>query len=309
MKKLKPNLEADKPLISIIMNCYNGEKYLREAISSILKQTYQNWEIIFWDNQSLDKSSEIFKSFKDERFNYYLAKNHTSLGYARNEAIKKSNGIWIGFLDVDDIWLPNKLEQQTKIINKESNDLGMVYGQAQILVSDSVELRNSQWAKSMKKYTEKFRLAILPEGLIFEQLLSDNFIPLVSALVSRKAYFAVGGINPEYIHCEDYDLFVKVSKNYLVRAVQESTAIYRVHGSNLSEKNKIVSFNESFKIISSYLPQMYARNALNSYCAVRFLQSIKSFDVEMLFIISRRCNLKELFPYIFKIGFKYLKKR
>ena len=53
------------PLISIIMNCYNGEDFLHESIESILSQTYKNWELIFWDNQSKDKSSEIFKSYKD----------------------------------------------------------------------------------------------------------------------------------------------------------------------------------------------------------------------------------------------------
>ena len=58
----------NQPLISIIMNCYNGEKYLSESIKSVLSQTYQNWELIFWDNKSDDKSAEIFKIYKDKRF-------------------------------------------------------------------------------------------------------------------------------------------------------------------------------------------------------------------------------------------------
>ena len=53
---------AETPLVSIIMNCYNGEKYLREALDSVMAQTYQNWELIFWDNQSTEKSAEIFNS-------------------------------------------------------------------------------------------------------------------------------------------------------------------------------------------------------------------------------------------------------
>ena len=72
MKKIQNRLA---PLVSIIMNCYNGQKYLREAVQSVINQTYKNWEIIFWDNQSKDKSSQILKSFKDKRIKYFKSKN------------------------------------------------------------------------------------------------------------------------------------------------------------------------------------------------------------------------------------------
>ena len=63
----------NQPLVSVIMNCYNGEEYLSHAINSVLNQTYKNWEIIFWDNQSTDKSAEIFKAYNDKRLKYYSA--------------------------------------------------------------------------------------------------------------------------------------------------------------------------------------------------------------------------------------------
>ena len=69
------------------MNCYYGEAYLYESIKSVLSQTYENWEIIFWDNKSEDKSAEIFKSYDDKRFKYFYADAHTSLYKARNLAI------------------------------------------------------------------------------------------------------------------------------------------------------------------------------------------------------------------------------
>ena len=79
-----------KPLVSIIMNCYNGEKYLKDSIQSIfLNQDYKNWELIFWDNQSEDRSKFLLKEFKDKRLNYYYAKKFTNLYTARNLAIKK----------------------------------------------------------------------------------------------------------------------------------------------------------------------------------------------------------------------------
>ena len=62
-----------QPLVSVIMNCYNGETYLRESINSIIAQTYKNWELIFWDNRSDDKSAEVFKSYTDQRLKYYYA--------------------------------------------------------------------------------------------------------------------------------------------------------------------------------------------------------------------------------------------
>ena len=76
-----------QPLVSIIMNCYNGETYLYvKVLKSVLSQTYENWELIFWDNRSVDKSAEIFKSYKDKRFKYYYAPQHTFLYEARNRS-------------------------------------------------------------------------------------------------------------------------------------------------------------------------------------------------------------------------------
>ena len=93
-----------KPLISILMNCFNGEKYLEEALNSVFQQTYENWELIFWDNNSNDKSKQIISSFKDKRIRIFTSLVHTNLGEARKEAYKKVQGDYLAFLDVDDIW-------------------------------------------------------------------------------------------------------------------------------------------------------------------------------------------------------------
>ena len=113
------------PLVSVIMNCFNWEKYLLKATDSVLKQKYQNWELIFWDNKSTDSSEKIFKSIKDKRFKYFLADKHTSLYKARNLAIEKANGIYLSFLDTDDYWLPDKIKEQIDLINKKN--VGVVY--------------------------------------------------------------------------------------------------------------------------------------------------------------------------------------
>ena len=67
------------PLVSIVMNCFNGADYLENALNSIINQTYKNWELIFWDNNSTDNSYEIFKKFKDTRFKYFKSDQHTIL--------------------------------------------------------------------------------------------------------------------------------------------------------------------------------------------------------------------------------------
>ena len=100
--------ELNKPLVSIIVNCFNGERYLKEALTSVLNQSYQNWEIIFWDNRSNDNSKNILNSFKDKRIKYFFAEKHTTLYQARNLAIQKSSGDLLAFIDADDLWEKNK---------------------------------------------------------------------------------------------------------------------------------------------------------------------------------------------------------
>ena len=93
----------EKPLVSIVMNCFNGERFLKEAIDSIYNQTYENWEIIFWDNSSSDNSALIAKSY-DQKLKYFRSDKTTLLGVARDMAIKKAHGKFVAFLDTDDLY-------------------------------------------------------------------------------------------------------------------------------------------------------------------------------------------------------------
>ena len=118
--------KMNRPLVSIIMNCFNGEMYLSEALKSIINQTYKNWELIFWDNIFTDNSKKIFNSFNEKRFKYYLADRHTVLYEARNLAIRKAKGEFIAFLDTDDIWSKDKLSSQIGLFDNKK--VGLVYG-------------------------------------------------------------------------------------------------------------------------------------------------------------------------------------
>jgi glycosyltransferase involved in cell wall biosynthesis len=122
----------------VIINCYNGEEFLREAVDSVIAQDYKNWEIIFWDNCSTDKSAEIVKSYDDNRIRYFKGDRHVLLGEARNLAIEKAKGTYIAFLDADDVWMPNKLFVQVKILN-DNPEIGLVYSNY-IMFSKEAEL-------------------------------------------------------------------------------------------------------------------------------------------------------------------------
>jgi glycosyltransferase involved in cell wall biosynthesis len=267
------NLEGP-PLVSVVMNCYNSSWYLREAIDSVLAQTYQNWEIVFWDNRSTDDSARIFNSYSDPRLRYCVAPEHSRLGKARNLAVAKARGKWICFLDCDDIWFPDKLEQQLAIIADEDPELGFVYGQ--MLVLDDSGGADSKWSARLRKYTKKTLFARLPEGLILERLFMVNFVPLLTAIINRDLYHEVGGISEYFEQAEDYELFVKIAARKKVRAVQSVVGLYRIHQSNNSIENSQKAFHEASEIIARYLPAPAAIRGLRFRHAVFAKTQIES---------------------------------
>lgn len=298
---------AAYPLVSVIMNCFNSAEFLREAVESVLAQTYTSWEIIFWDNQSTDESAEIYKNYTDQRLKYFYAPEHTVLGQARNLAVAQAKGEWLGFLDCDDVWLPEKLEKQVSIINREGPETGLVYGQMLVIINGKCQ---SLWSRRMAKYQTKTRLAILPEGSIFSKLVYDNFIPLVTALVSSVAYAHSGGITPTYKHSEDFDLFLKITGQFKARAVQEVIALYRIHDKNVSESQHNELVSETFDILKRYLPSKVVQNSLKLYYAKEAVYRIRLKDFNGLNKIVKESGgmLKLLIPLL-KTVIIYFKNR
>ena len=279
---------SDEPLVSVIMNCFNGSQYLREAIDSVVAQTYANWELIFWDNQSTDGSAEIFTSYKDPRLQYFRAPEHSALGQARNLAIQQATGEWLAFLDCDDIWLPDKLMKQIAIINEEGYELGLVYGRMRVLLDEHPGL--SAWTQRMRKYQKNTRSTRMPEGWIFERLLAGNFVPLVSALVRTSAFHRVDGINPSFQQAEDFDLFSKVTEKFPARAVQEVVALYRVHGNNATHAQQDIGFDEVLDITRRYMPSRSARLAIDAHCAREAVRRIREGRFAALIDLSAECG-------------------
>ena len=218
------------PLVSVIMNCYNGQTYLADAIKSVLLQTYNNFEVIFWDNQSQDNSASIYKSFKDKRLKYYYAKKHTSLYQARNLALKKSRGKLIAFLDTDDVWFKDKLSSQIKQIkNKKS---ALVYSNYYIL----------NQVTGLKKIAYKDKL---PEGIIYKELLKNYFLGIGTVLIKKDIFLkSKNFFNPRFNIIGDFDFFTRLSKNNYFSCLQRPLSIYRIHKESFSNKNYQMHINE-----------------------------------------------------------------
>ena len=213
-----------QPLVSIIINCFNGEKYLREALDSVVAQTYKNWELIFWDNRSEDKSAKIFKSYNDKRFKYYYASQHTFLSEARNEAIKRSSGEFIAFLDTDDFWEKDKLELQLPLF--KDSKVGVVYGNLFIV---NEKLNTKKIFLKRKK----------PRGFILGELLK-NYCTLLVTLVVRKSF--LDNYQPVFDNsfhiAGDFDLMIRMSVKYKFDCVEKPIATYRIHRKNESLLNR-----------------------------------------------------------------------
>ena len=238
------------PLVSIIMNCYNSDRFLKKAIDSIYAQTFSDWEIIFWDNASIDSSGEIARSY-DDKLKYYRAENTTPLGEARNLAIEKASGKYLAFLDCDDLWLESKLQAQMEIFTREDEDLGFVYGRSEKFYS------NCRWKNQVFRKGEK-----LPEGRIFNELIKENFVPFLSGVIDREKFIACGGFPKHFKNSTDYFIFLNLAQRYRVRAVQDVCCMYRIHENNLSHSQRVIAAKENIEIVSLFLPDDSARIGL-----------------------------------------------
>jgi glycosyltransferase involved in cell wall biosynthesis len=238
-------MQNNQPLVSVIMNCFNGDTYLKEAIDSVISQTYQNWEIIFWDNASTDDSAKIAQSY-DSKVKYFHTANNTPLGRARVSAIDEAKGEYLAFLDCDDLWKNDKLEKQISAIRGKTN-VGLVYSRCEI-ISGTNELLGK-----MPQREE------LPSGdNVFDELVKENFIPFVSALISRQKYDDVGGFPAHYKNSTDYHVFLKISYTYKVIAIDEVLCKYREHSGNLSHSQYVIGAKECVDSVSLFLPDQRA---------------------------------------------------
>ncbi len=218
-----------KKLISIIINCHNGEKYLQKTLTSILNQKYKNFEVIFVDNCSLDSSSKIFRQINDKRFKYFKTKKKIKLYQARNYALKKCKGHFITFIDTDDWWDRNFLISRSKFFNS-SNEYGFCFSNC------------FHYYENKKKYVV-FSKKNLPSGYILRDLLKNYFIKMGTIIIKKKLIISIK-FNPKYNIIGDYDFIIRASKKYKGMGFQDKLVNIRIHQNNFTHNNRKMFYLE-----------------------------------------------------------------
>ncbi len=227
-------------LVSIIMTCFNGEKYLRESISSIINQTYKHWEIIFVDNNSTDQSKNIILSYGDDRIKYFKLNYTLNLGSVRNLALSKCSGEFISFLDVDDIWHKLKLEKQ---IEKFANE-------------NHIDVLYTNYYKFNKKHKEKIEKNLF-NGKCQDKIIISyiNGLPLtawLTLMIKKKSILKLDYDFDKNLHItSDFDLIIRLSNFCFFDYLNDFHCGYRTHDNNES-KNKKKEIQELHYIISKY---------------------------------------------------------
>ena len=207
------------PLVSIIMNCHNGELFLEKSLNSIFLQTYKNWELIFWDNKSKDNSKKILNKFKDNRIKYYYSNKYNSLYKSRNLAIKKARGKYITFLDTDDLWHKEKIKKQINYVIKNN---------IKVCCTNFYVLNEKKGEK--KKFIQENKKVVTTQNLLKRYDLGILTILIDKNLLKKNLF------NTKYEIIGDFDFFTNLSLSHDIGFLNKTLATYRMHDRNLSLK-------------------------------------------------------------------------
>jgi glycosyltransferase involved in cell wall biosynthesis len=202
------------PIVSVIIPSYNRERLLMRAIGSVQAQTFSDWEMIIVDDGSKDDTEQAVKRIqkKDARIFYFKNDVNKGVSAARNIAIKKARGKYLAFLDSDDAWLPEKLDRQVDVLEKGSEKLGLVYTSAVFINEKTNERR--------VKLAEK-------DGDIFTEEFANHPIGGTSRVMIKRECIKVCGDFNEKMSCnEDWDLWIRITKNFLVACIKVPLVLY-----------------------------------------------------------------------------------
>ena len=208
-------------LVSIIMPNYNGAKYVKETIESVLAQTYTNWELLFVDDCSTDNSLEIVEKFQDERIHIFRNEKNSGAAVSRNFALNEAKGRWIAFLDSDDLWLPEKLEKQI--------DFMKTNGYAFTFTDYDVIDENDETLSYFKPHLDVCN---------YKDILKHNHIGCLTVIYDSEKVGKV--LMPtEAIKREDWACWLSIlKKGEQAYCFHERLARYKVHSNSVSS-NKI----------------------------------------------------------------------
>ena len=213
-------MKNEIPKISVLMPVYNGEKFLREAIESVLNQSYKDFEFLILDDGSTDNSIKISESFSDPRIKI-IKLNHSGIVKALNEGLKLSKGEYIVRADADDISLPQRFEKLLKFM-EENKDTAVC----------------GSWATSINEREEYIGEMNYPPVNAKEiknyALLHNPFIH-PSVIICKEALGEIGGYR-NFKHNEDYELWTRILYKYNGHNLPEPLLKYRIHQNQITKK-------------------------------------------------------------------------
>jgi glycosyltransferase involved in cell wall biosynthesis len=215
-------------LVSVLMSSYNHEKYVAQAIESVLNQTLRDLELIIVDDGSTDKSRQIIEQYAqiDKRIKASFHDKNLGIPTTANDCLRQVSGQYVAYIGSDDLWVETKLEKQLEHLKNNTDKL--VWSQAQVI--DSKGSPTGQTITQLLGVTKK-------SGYLFEELLKEQIILFQSLIFS--ADFAKGlqrDTNLRYV--SDHRFIVELSVNRQFTFIEEPLAKYRIHGNNITSRNK-----------------------------------------------------------------------
>ncbi len=232
---------TSQPLVSVMMAAYNAEAYIADSIKSILRQTLSDWELIILNDGSRDQTAAIVQGFTDPRIRYFENPQNLGLSATRNRMIDLARGRYLAVLDSDDLADARRLEVQTRFLNKHHR-VGIIGAGMRII---------DKYGKS----TGQRHVFADPCSRIPTILLFSNYFAHSTVLIRREALPAVA-YRTEMPIAEDYDLWIRISKNWQVCNLRKILASYRVHNSNVSTANNNVRDNAEREILLMNLKEI-----------------------------------------------------
>lgn len=244
----------NNPLVSVLIPSYNHKEYIKEAIMSVINQTYKNLELIVIDDGSNDGSAEIIESLQREFGFIYKHRENKGLLKTLEELFLMSSGEYISLFSSDDIYANNKIEELVLFLEK-NRDYGMVYSKIGIIDS---------YSKITGYIKESYK-----SGFIFDDLLQGTyFINGVGTLIRRDVYQKYIRID-EYI--DDFQFWLMIAKFHKVGFVDKYLSFYRRHNNHLTGNSYKMQQSE-FRIISRYKDEPIYKEAFRKW-NIRWLGS------------------------------------
>ena len=224
-------MSLKSPKVMVLMPVYNGEKYIKDAVDSILSQTYRDFEFLIINDGSTDGSMEVLKTYKDPRI--HIVHNEKNLGVilTLNKGIDLAQGEYIARMDCDDISLPERLEKQVSFMDAHPEIAAC-----------------GTWLETMDTRESILRYPVAPD-IIKCRLLFENSMAHPSTII-RTHILREDNLryDPDYKHAEDYQFWVKISRRHLLTNIDEVLYRYRIHDKNVSVVHKGVQLDSANKV-------------------------------------------------------------